>query len=83
MKYRDQRAAIDGRWKYLRLDQHEFLYDLDADERERANLGEREPARLAAMRERYEAWAATMPPIPDDAGFTLVYGPATMASASG
>ena len=32
----------------------------------------------------YADWAATMPGIPDDAAFSLVYTPATMAtSASG
>jgi hypothetical protein len=35
------------------------------------------------MRERYQAWERTMPAIPEDAGFTLVYGPSTVASASG
>jgi arylsulfatase A-like enzyme len=83
MKYRDQCAAIDGDWKYLRLDGHEFLYNIAVDARERANLAEREPARLAALKARYAEWSATMPPIPDDAAYTLVYGPATMAMASG
>ncbi|MBN8508335.1 MAG: sulfatase-like hydrolase/transferase [Burkholderiales bacterium] len=83
MKYRGQRAAIDGAWKYLKLDGHEFLFNIDVDARERANLAAREPARLDALRRRYAEWEATMPPIPDDAAYTLVYGPATMASASG
>jgi arylsulfatase A-like enzyme len=83
MKYRSQWAAIDGVWKYLKLDGHEFLFNIETDARERANLCAREPERLEAMRTKYLEWAATMPGIPDDANYTLVYGPATMASASG
>ncbi len=83
MKYRSQWAAIEGAWKYLKLDEHEFLFNIDDDARERANLALRYPERLDALRQKYVAWAATMPGIPDDANFTLVYGPATMACASG
>ena len=83
MKYRIQWAAIDGFWKYLKLDGHEFLFNIETDARERANLCAREPERLEAMRTKYVEWAATMPGIPDDANYTLVYGPATMASSSG
>ncbi len=82
MKYRDQHALRSGSWKYLRLEGDEFLFDLARDGRERANQGRREPERLAAMRERYEAWYATMPPIPPDAAYTLVYDKSQMAQAS-
>src|SRR5207237_979427 len=47
MNHRGQRALRDGRWKYLRVDGHDYLFDLAADERERANLGKRQPERLA------------------------------------
>jgi len=78
MKHRGQRAHRDGRWKYLRVDGHEYLFDIPADERERANLAKRQPERLAAMRAAYEAWEATMPAIPDDATVSLGYGAADM-----
>jgi arylsulfatase A-like enzyme len=78
MKHRDQRALRDGRWKYLKVDAHEYLFDLEADERERANRAGREPTRLAAMRDGWLAWNATMPPIPDDATVSLGYGVADM-----
>ncbi len=74
MNHRGQRALRDGPWKYLRVDGHEYLFDITADERERANLGPRQPERLAAMRAAWEAWNATMPPIPDDATVSLGYG---------
>lgn len=83
MKYRDQRALRCGNWKYLRLEGDEFLFDLAHDGRERANQGLREPERLAAMRERYEAWHATMPPVPSEAAYTLMYDKSSMAQPSG
>ena len=78
MNHRGQRALRDGDWKYLRVDGHDYLFDLSADERERANLGKREPARLAAMRAAWETWNETMPPIPADATVSLGYGVADM-----
>jgi arylsulfatase A-like enzyme len=78
MNHRGQRALRDGDWKYLRVDGHDYLFDLSADERERANLGKRQPARLAAMRAAWEAWNETMPPIPADATVSLGYGAADM-----
>ena len=73
MNHRGQRALRDGDWKYLMVDGHEYLFDIPADERERANRAPREPARLAAMREAWNAWHATMPPIPTDATVSLGY----------
>ncbi|MBE7369473.1 sulfatase family protein [Ramlibacter pallidus] len=73
MNHRGQRAYRDGPWKYLRVDGHDYLFHLPADERERANLAGRDPQRLAAMREAWEEWNATMPPIPEDATVSLGY----------
>jgi arylsulfatase A-like enzyme len=73
MNHRGQRALRDGSWKYLRVDEVDYLFDLSRDERERANLAKREPQRLAAMRDAWEAWNATMPAIPEDAVVSLGY----------
>ncbi len=73
MKHRGQRALRDGAWKYLQVDGHEYLFDISADERERANHAQREPARLAAMRDAWLAWNASMPAIPDDAVVSVGY----------
>ncbi|HSD52997.1 MAG TPA: sulfatase-like hydrolase/transferase [Burkholderiales bacterium] len=73
MKHRDQRALRDGRWKYLAIGANEYLFDLEADERERANLAHRHPERLARLRARYAEWNASMPPVPDDARVSLIY----------
>ncbi|TFZ03039.1 twin-arginine translocation pathway signal protein [Ramlibacter henchirensis] len=74
MNHRGQRALREGRWKYLRVDGHDYLFDVEADERERANLGSRDPQRLERMRAQWEAWNADMPPIPGDATVSLGYG---------
>lgn len=74
MNHRGQRAMRDGDWKYLRVDGHDYLFDIPSDERERANKAGREPDRLMAMREAWEEWNATMPPIPPDATVSLGYG---------
>ncbi len=71
--HREQRAMRSGRWKYLAVGSHEYLFDLEQDRRERANLAALYPARLADQRQRYQRWAATMPAMPDDARAELVY----------
>lgn len=73
MNHRGQRALRHGAWKYLRVDGHDYLFDLAADERERANLAPRQPERLQQMRQAWERWNATMPPIPEDATISLGY----------
>jgi arylsulfatase A-like enzyme len=82
MAYRRQRALLDGTWKYLRIDDHDYLFDLSRDERERANQATRDPALLAMLREDWERWAAGMPGIPEDARVSLVYGEAQMPRPS-
>ncbi len=73
MNHRGQRAHRDGDWKYLRVDGNDYLFNIPQDERERANLAKREPERLAALRAAWEAWDASMPPIPADATVSLGY----------
>ena len=73
MNHRGQRALRDGDWKYLRVDGNDYLFNIPADERERANLDSRHPARLAELRSAWEAWNATMPAIPEDATVSLGY----------
>ncbi|MDB5957399.1 sulfatase-like hydrolase/transferase [Ramlibacter sp.] len=73
MNHRGQRALRDGDWKYLRVDGHDYLFNIAADERERANLAGRQPQRLADLRDAWEQWNETMPPIPADATVSLGY----------
>jgi arylsulfatase A-like enzyme len=73
MNHRSQRALRDGDWKYLQVDGNEYLFNIPADERERANLAQREPERLLAMRAAWQAWEASVPPIPTEATVSLGY----------
>jgi arylsulfatase A-like enzyme len=73
MNHRQQRALRRGDWKYLKVDEHEYLFNIAQDARERANLAAREPARLVAMRADWLQWDATVPAIPEDASVSLGY----------
>jgi hypothetical protein len=57
----------EGRRKDLAVDSSEYLFDVVADSRERANLAVRRPEQQADIRRRYEGRIATMPGIPADA----------------
>jgi hypothetical protein len=62
-----------GDYKYLRVDGNDYLFNIPADERERANLGKHDPERLETMRAAWEAWDQTVPAIPEDATISLGY----------
>jgi arylsulfatase A-like enzyme len=78
MNHRSQRALRVGDWKYLKVDEHEYLFNIPADERERANLAARHPEKLALMRDAWLAWDRTVMPIPADAGVSVGYSYADM-----
>jgi len=82
MKHREQRALIRGDWKYLVMDGNEYLFNLALDERERANLAEREPQRLAELRAAWTRWNEQMPPVPEDAKVSLVFTPQQIPQAT-
>jgi uncharacterized sulfatase len=52
------RWVIDGRWKLIvpRSGEGSELYDLGADPDERMDLAAKEPARVAALRKKLDAW---------------------------
>jgi arylsulfatase A-like enzyme len=62
MANRGQRAVRHGDFKYLKVAEREFLFDIAWDPRERGNLAAKRPELLAEMRAAWEAWDATMPP---------------------
>ncbi len=82
MKFRAQKAARSGDWKYLSVDGYEYLFNLAEDERERANVIRRYPEQLARLKQKYADWEALLPPIPEDAAVSLVYGPAELPHPS-
>jgi len=71
-KAADQHAMRDGKWKYLKVKDHEFLFDVVEDPLERGNLKDREPVTFARMQREYAAWNSTMLPYTkDDPSVTL------------
>jgi arylsulfatase A-like enzyme len=78
MNHRQQAAHRQGNWKYLKVDQHEYLFDLSLDARERANLRQQYPDRFETLKADWHAWNASMPPIPEDATVSLGYGGESM-----
>ena len=71
MNHREQRAVRLGDWKYLRVDGNDYLFNVVADARERANLGKQMPDKLQKLKTLWETWNASMPPIPADATISL------------
>jgi arylsulfatase A-like enzyme len=67
MLYREQKALRSGDWKYFSVEGNEFLFNLAADERERANYAQREAKVFALLKEKYLAWEAQLPNHPDAA----------------
>lgn len=65
-KANSQRAARDGNWKYLKINDNEFLFDVVDDVRERANLRDKHPAIFERLRRQWYEWDAGMLPITDE-----------------
>ena len=64
-----QRAVRDGDWKYLKIRDNEYLFNVVEDPRERANPKERQRATFARLTAEWAAWnAAMLPEIPDSFG---------------
>jgi arylsulfatase A-like enzyme len=78
MNHRDQRAYRMGEWKYLKVDEHEYLFNIVNDARERANQAKNYPDKLTEMRQVWIDWNDTIPSIPEDASVSLGYGRADM-----
>lgn len=63
----DQAAVRRGKWKYLKIAENEFLFDVIADPLERANLKQREAAIFAELKAAYAQWNEEMLPYDADA----------------
>ena len=73
-----QRAMRDGDFKYLRLGENTFLFNVVDDPMERANLKNRIPDVYRRMVNEYETWVATMLP-EDPASNSATFTPAQLA----
>ena len=72
-----QAAVREGPIKYLRVGKNEYLFDIDKDPRERANLAGARPAELARLRQSFQRWNATM--LPDKGVEGYLFGPDKLA----
>ncbi len=61
-----QGAMRSGKWKYIREDKAEFLYDLSIDEREQADFTKAEQKRVGELRKQFDDWAAGMMKYPKE-----------------
>ena len=68
-KYMIQEAARDGDWKYLKILDNTFLFDVVQDPMERANLKERHKDVYARLVAQWNKWNAGMLPL-DPQSFT-------------
>jgi arylsulfatase A-like enzyme len=68
-KYLDQQAARDGDWKYLKILDNTFLFDVTRDPMERANLKERHRDVYDRLIAEWNAWNSAMLPL-DPQSFT-------------
>ena len=66
MKWMRQEASRHGKWKYLKVGENRFLFDLSSDPMERANLKDRNPRQFASMEAEYRVWERTMLPLSDE-----------------
>ena len=65
-KTHDQRAIRSGDWKYLKIGKKEHLFNLALDPRERAELKDKYPERLASLKAQYADWNAGMLAYPEE-----------------
>ncbi|WP_428027401.1 sulfatase family protein [Altererythrobacter sp.] len=73
----NQRAARVGNWKYLKLDDNEFLFDLSVDSLERADMAKSEPERFDQLKAAWEEWNKGM--VTDDSIAGFCHSPGTLA----
>ena len=62
----EQRAVRRGRYKYLKMADHEYLFDIIADPLERGNLAARMPEKFAELQAAWLAWNEGMVQDPGD-----------------
>jgi len=65
MRERMQRSVRRGDWKYLKVEDREYLFDLGYDWRERTDFSQDHPGLLAELREQWLEWNQGMLPMPD------------------
>lgn len=75
-----QQAAVrDGSLKSQRVGKNEYLFNIDEDRRERANLAPDAPQELHRLKLAFARWNATVPPDAGVAGYVFRLGPDKLA----
>lgn len=59
----DQEACRMGDWKYLKILQNSFLFNVVEDPLERANLKDRMPEKMVELKAAFDAWDKQMLPL--------------------
>tara|TARA_B100000678_G_scaffold194544_1_gene162977 strand:- start:22350 stop:23807 length:1458 start_codon:yes stop_codon:yes gene_type:complete len=59
----DQKALRSGDWKYLKIADVSYLFNVEEDPKERANLIARYPEKFAELKTQYDDWEASMLPL--------------------
>ena len=62
-KFMSQEACRSGSWKYLKMGDNEFLFNVVQDPLERANLKALHPERFEQLKLAFDRWNETMLPI--------------------
>ncbi|GAA0271290.1 hypothetical protein GCM10009127_09330 [Alteraurantiacibacter aestuarii] len=78
---KDQKATRRGRYKYLKINDYEYLFDIVADPLERGNLINRMPEKFAELKAAHDTWNADMLSDPNAASFG--WGPQYLADHYG
>jgi arylsulfatase A-like enzyme len=73
-----QQAARDGDYKYLKINENTFLFNVVDDPLERANLKDRLSDVYRRLRENYEEWQKTVLPL-DPEAYTYGFHPNQLA----
>ncbi len=63
---RQQRAVRSGDWKYLKVGDREFLFDIAWDPRERGDVARKHPDLLNKLRAQWVEWDRKMLPVSPD-----------------
>jgi arylsulfatase A-like enzyme len=59
-----QGAMLNGKWKYIRDQKGDYLYDHSVDEREQANFAQKQRELVKGLRLEFDAWQAEMSKYP-------------------
>lgn len=65
-KSSEQAAVRSGKYKYLQIAGKEYLFDVETDERERANIKKKFPTIFEGLKQKYHDWNIDMLPYPPD-----------------